>query len=88
VALGAQTAPTRLATPKEIHDMLVKFVDVQHKAGAIVVGVITKHGQEVISYGKFDNADGRAPDGETIFEIGSITKVFTALLLSDMALRG
>jgi len=88
VALGAQTAPTRLATPKEIHDMLVQFVDVQHKAGAIVVGVITKHGQEVISYGKFDNADGRAPDGETIFEIGSITKVFTALLLSDMALRG
>jgi len=86
--LGAQTAPTHLATPKEIRDMLVQFVDVQHKAGAIVVGVVTKHGQEVISYGKFDSADDRVPDGETIFEIGSVTKVFTALLLSDMALRG
>ena len=68
--------------------MLVQFVDVQHQAGAIVVGIITKHGQEVISYGKFDNPADRVPDGETIFEIGSVTKVFTALLLSDMALRG
>jgi CubicO group peptidase (beta-lactamase class C family) len=86
--LGAQTLPTRLATPKEIRDMLVQRIDVQHKAGAIVVGVVTKHGQEIISYGKFDSADPRVPDGETIFEIGSVTKVFTALLLSDMALRG
>ena len=68
--------------------MLVQFVDVQHKAGGIVVGVVTKHGQEVISYGKFDSADPRVPDGETIFEIGSVTKVFTALLLSDMAMQG
>ena len=86
--LDAQTLPTHLATPKEIRDMLVQFVDVQHKANAIVVGVITKHGQEVIGYGKFDSDDPRVPDGETIFEIGSVTKVFTALLLSDMALRG
>lgn len=86
--LGAQTLPTHLATPKEIRDMLVQFVDVQHKAGAIVVGVVTKHGQEVICYGKFGSADPRVPDGETIFEIGSVTKVFTALLVSDMALRG
>ncbi|MEN7536097.1 serine hydrolase [Aurantiacibacter flavus] len=27
-------------------------------------------------------------DGNTVFEIGSITKVFTALLLADMALKG
>ncbi|SNR97220.1 serine hydrolase domain-containing protein [Blastococcus mobilis] len=33
------------------------------------------------------SADGAAPDGSTLFEIGSITKVFTGVLLADMVLR-
>ena len=86
--LFAQSLPPQLATPKQIRDMLVQRVEVQHKATGIVVGLISKRGREIISYGKFDANDPRVPDGETIFEIGSITKVFTALLLSDMALRG
>ncbi len=31
---------------------------------------------------------GRAPDDHTLYEIGSITKVFTALLLADAVVRG
>lgn len=84
--ISAQTVPTQLATSKQIRDMLVERVDVQHKANAIVVGLISKHGREIISYGKFGPNDPRVPDGETIFEIGSVTKVFTALLLSEMVL--
>ena len=67
--------------------MLVQRIDVEHKATGIVVGVISKRGREIISYGRFDRNDPRVPDGETVFEIGSITKIFTALLLSDMALH-
>jgi len=88
LAAVAQTLPARLATPNEIRGMLVERVDVQHKTDGIVVGVITKHGREIIAYGKFDASDPRVPDGETVYEIGSITKVFTSLLLCDMALHG
>jgi D-alanyl-D-alanine-carboxypeptidase/D-alanyl-D-alanine-endopeptidase len=61
--------------------------DEQHDVG-IVVGVIDRDGPRVVSYGGFDPGDPRRVDGDTIFEIGSLTKVFTALLLTEMVERG
>jgi CubicO group peptidase (beta-lactamase class C family) len=87
-AATGQALPTRLANPQEIHDMLVQRIDVQHKSDGIVVGVITKNAREIISYGHFDSDDPRVPDGDTAYGIGSVTKVFTALLLADMAVHG
>jgi serine-type D-Ala-D-Ala carboxypeptidase/endopeptidase len=88
LAATAQALPTRLASPQEIHDMLVQRIDVRHKSDAIVVGVITKNAREIVSYGHFDPDDQRVPDGDTAYEIGSVTKVFTALLLADMVEKG
>ncbi|MBY0510094.1 MAG: beta-lactamase family protein [Rhodospirillaceae bacterium] len=54
----------------------------------LVVGLIEPHGQRVIAHGYADNEKMHAIDGGTIFELGSVTKVFTALLLADMVKRG
>jgi len=77
-----------LATAEQIQDMLVQRIDVQHRSAGIVVGVITKKAREIISYGHFDVKDQRVPNDQTVFEIGSISKVFTCLLLSEMVLDG
>ena len=57
------------------------------RAVGLVVGVLD-HGQRKIFTAGTADAPGVALDGNTVFEIGSITKVFTASLLADMVARG
>lgn len=56
----------------------------KHPHAAVVVGVI-RDGQESVH--AFGTLGEREPDGNTLFEIGSITKVFTGTLLADAVLR-
>ena len=52
----------------------------------LVFGVVDGDNSEVVAFGTLD--DGTAPDGDTVYEIGSITKTFTATLLAQAVLAG
>lgn len=72
----------------DIREILRQRVDAQGKGIGMVVGVIEPAGARVVSYGQSGEGDQRPPDGDTAFEIGSMTKVFTALVLAEMVRRG
>ncbi|HEY1339570.1 MAG TPA: serine hydrolase domain-containing protein, partial [Bryobacteraceae bacterium] len=79
----------RIAVPgnDEIREILARRIDHQKQGTGIAVGVIEPNGRRVVTYGALANVDPRVIDGDTIFEIGSISKVFTSLLLTDMVHR-
>ena len=76
-------------TGNEILPVLRERVDVGKTNQSIVVAVIDKTGIRFTSYGKTSRASGaKDSDENTIFEIGSITKVFTGTLLAEAVRRG
>ena len=53
-----------------------------------VIGLLDRHGNHYYGFGKTSLSGQAVPDENSIFEIGSITKTFTATLLANLDLKG
>ena len=82
-SLGLTTGQgqTPLPADDEVRQILRQRIDQEQRGVGIVVGLIDEHGKNrFVSYGAM-TPGGPKVDERTLFEIGSVTKVFTALLL-------
>ncbi|HEX3741925.1 MAG TPA: serine hydrolase [Terriglobales bacterium] len=87
-SVGQSSSASRQPEDSEIRKILVERIDKQRQSVGIIVGIIDSSGRRFVSYGSLGIGDKRTLDSNTIFEIGSISKVFTSLLLADMVQRG
>lgn len=83
-AARAEIAPETRARIDEIASAPVR----KGEAPGLIVGVIEGDGRMVRGYGETAIGSGLRPNAQTVWEIGSITKTFTAMLLAIYVQRG
>lgn len=86
--LLATTRPAIAADHQAEIDRVIQPLIESRSFVGCVVGVVDNGTQEIHAYGEIHQGAHDKPDGNTIYEIGSVTKAFTGTLLGDMVLRG
>lgn len=73
----------------KIKALIDERVDKNKTNAAMVIGFVDPNGTQFYGHGKISNtSNATAVDKDTVFSIGSITKVFTTILLADMVNKG
>ncbi|MBE9177060.1 beta-lactamase family protein [Oculatella sp. LEGE 06141] len=71
----------------QIEELAAAYVAKRDNAG-LAIGVLHQGHYDVKGFGQVHSASGEVPDGNTLFEIGSVTKVLTGLTLAQRVVDG
>lgn len=82
---GAQAADSRLAS---VVDAAIRPVMAQDDVPGIAVAVTVRGQQQFFSYGVASKESGQKVTEDTLFELGSVSKTFTAILGATAQLQG
>jgi CubicO group peptidase (beta-lactamase class C family) len=72
----------------QIKALINDRLDKNKTNAAMVIGFVDPNGTQFYGHGTMSNSSNATVDENTIFSIGSITKVFTTTLLADMVNKG
>lgn len=89
IGLAPVTSPCSAGgvTCEAVDALLQPLADDEWVTG-LAVAIVQDGQTQFFGYGTTGGPKPVTPDADSVFEIGSITKVFTSLLLADMASRG
>lgn len=76
-------------TNDELKKLFREHIEVENAGSSIVMVEVSEKGTRFVNYGKLNkDANAANADEKTIYEIGSITKVFVGILLAESVRRG
>ena len=87
-SLLGMSAISTAADLKSQVDPLAKQLIEEDKAVGFVIGIFADGKEQVFAYGKTEKGSEKVPDNKTVFEIGSVTKTFTGILLAEAIQAG
>lgn len=91
-SINPSTSTISASIEQKIGALVMPFIDKtgvdSHKTPGMVVGVITKDFTGTFGFGTKTINTNQKPDGNTFYSIGSVSKVFTSLILADEVSRG
>ena len=84
----SDTSKTPFELSDELKSLINVAVDTNKTNAGVIVGLVDPNGYQFYGYGKMSNANNTIVNQDSVFAIGSNTKVFTAILLADMVEDG